>query len=92
MNYSTVPLAMFVGNSRHYRLDKICGRHFVETAHKAGMRDEQIQPVIQSIIDQATAVLKSVKEKLPEDFPEDIYSSVERAAQARLINLKAALE
>ena len=83
---------MFVGNSRHYRFDKICGRHFVETAHKAGMRDEQIQPIIKSITDHAVSVFKSVREKLPEGFPEDIYSSVESAAQARLINLKASVE
>lgn len=92
INRKQMKLAMFVGNSRHYRLDKICGRHFVETAHKAGMRDEQIQPIIKNITDQAAAAFKSVREKLPEDFPEDIYSSVEGAAQARIINLKAALE
>lgn len=92
LNKKQIKLAMFVGNSRHYRLDKIYGRHFVETAHKAGMRDEQIQPIIKSIIDQAAAAFKSVREKLPEGFPEDIYSSVEEVAQARLINLKAALE
>ncbi len=92
LNRKQMRLAMCVGNSRHYRFDKICGRHFVETAHKAGMRDEQIQTIIKDITDQSTAAFKSVKEKLPGDFPEDIYSSVEGAAETRIINLKAALE
>ena len=92
LNRKQMRLAMCVGNSRHYRFDKICGRHFVETAHKASMRDEQIQTIIKDITDQSTAAFKSVKEKLPGDFPEDIYSSVEGAAQTRIVNLKAAFE
>ena len=30
-------LAMFVGESRHYRIEDIKGRHFVQTAERAGL-------------------------------------------------------
>jgi serine/threonine-protein kinase HipA len=32
-------LAMFVGDNRHYRMDEIVGRHFVQTAKRARLPD-----------------------------------------------------
>ena len=92
LNRKQMTLAMCVGDSRHYRFDKICGRHFIETAHKAGMREGQIKPLIQEIIDQAAGAFKTLRETLPTDFPENIYLTVERTAQTRLTNLASSLK
>jgi len=80
-------LAMFVGQSRHYRLDEIKGRHFLQTAGRAGFPKSIAGEVLEQTRAQALKALEKVPSQLPANFPEAIHASVQKAVKARLAAL-----
>lgn len=80
-------LAMFVGDSRHYRMDEIQGRHFIQTTVKAGLPAALAQSVLQDVAQRAEAALQAVEKQLPPGFPEEIHASVQRGFTARLARI-----
>ena len=77
-------MAMSVGNSGHYKMDEIQGRHFIETAQRAGLPDYIAQEALDEIFSTADQAMKNVETKLPRDFPEEIHASVMRGMKSRL--------
>ena len=82
-----VRLAMSVGKRRHYRIDKILGRHFVQTAERAGLPKSLARSSIEEIVDSAKSAMAHVESILPADFPEFIHDCVQTAFFARLRHL-----
>ena len=80
-------LAMSVGNNRHYRIDQIQARHFVQTGAKAGLPKTLVHNAIEEIFDTAKIALSKVENKLPAAFPEEIHASVKAGIAARLNRL-----
>lgn len=80
-------LAMSVGANRHYRIDEIQARHFVQTANRAGLSETIAYETISEIAQQGANVLESLEAALPEGFPEHIHVSVKTAMRARLRTL-----
>jgi serine/threonine-protein kinase HipA len=80
-------LAMSVGTSRHYRMDEIHGRHFVETGARAGMPKRLMAEAIEAIADMAQKALAAVESELPGDFPPAIHEAVGAGVRARLRSL-----
>jgi serine/threonine-protein kinase HipA len=77
-------LAMFVGDSRHYRLDEIKGRHFVQTAERAGLPGSLAKEVLEEVAKAADAAITSVETQLPRDFPDYIHSAVKAGLADRI--------
>jgi serine/threonine-protein kinase HipA len=77
-------LAMFAGNKRHYVIEYIRGRHFVQTAERAGISPALAKEALQEIADGAAAAIAAVEKQLPTGFPEHIHSSVSKALENRL--------
>lgn len=77
-------MAMSVGDNAHYRMDEIQGRHFIETAKRAGLPDYIAKEALEEILDMADSAMQSVERKLPADFPEEIHESVMRGVRSRL--------
>jgi len=77
-------LAMFVGDSRHYRLDEIKGRHFVQTTERAGLPGSLAKDVLEEVAKAADAAITSVETQLPRDFPEYIHSAVKAGLADRI--------
>ncbi|WOH80115.1 type II toxin-antitoxin system HipA family toxin [Bradyrhizobium sp. BEA-2-5] len=77
-------LAMSVGKSRHYTVNEILPRHFVQTAEMSGIGI----PVVRSIFDDLTATFEANYEKvakaLPKGFPKNITESIRTAALHRI--------
>lgn len=69
-------LAMFVGDSRHYRLDEIKGRHFIQTTEQAGLPGSLARDVLEEAAKAAGAAITSVEAQLPRDFPDHIHNAV----------------
>lgn len=69
-------LAMSVGDSRHYKISDILGRHFVQTGERSGLSKTIIFKIIQEIIEEVPGVLESLESNLPHDFPCEIHDSV----------------
>lgn len=80
-------LAMSVGGNRHYVLDQIKGRHFRQTAQRAGLAKPLASEVLQEVADQANAALEALEKLLPANFPERLHTSVCRSLQLRLAHL-----
>jgi serine/threonine-protein kinase HipA len=80
-------LAMFVGDHRHYRIDEIRGRHFIQTAARAGLPKSMATDALAEVAKAADTAMKTVEEQLPAGFPEQIHVSVTRALVSRLHRL-----
>jgi serine/threonine-protein kinase HipA len=81
-------LAMSVGNSNHYRIHEVIGRHFVQTGEAAGLPKTLVRDAIAEIADTAEAALATVEHDLPANFPAAIHDSVKAGVKARLRSLR----
>ncbi len=77
-------LAMFAGDSRHYRMDYLQGRHFIQTIERAGLPAALAQEVLDDVAAHAAAAFTAVESELPPDFPKEIHASVHRGFKSRL--------
>ena len=83
-------LSMSVGTNRHYRIDEIQRRHFVQTALAAGLSRSAIAMALEEVVDTAPKALETVENALPNDFPTAVSVSVSRGVKQRLDVLVAA--
>ncbi|MTH80019.1 type II toxin-antitoxin system HipA family toxin [Paracoccus aestuariivivens] len=81
-------MAMSVGDSRHYRFDQIHGRHFMQTAMRAGFSKKRATAIIEEIAARAPAALDTAAKALPKTFPQAIVETVGKAVMERLGCLK----
>lgn len=91
IRYNGFRLAMSLGNSGHYRIHDITGRHFVEAAQRARLPRSLAERAIEGVLAGAGAAFEAVERALPRDFPAQIHGSVRPAASARLRQLESAL-
>jgi serine/threonine-protein kinase HipA len=80
-------LAMSVGDSRHYRIDEIKGRHFIQSAERAGLPGSLASEVLTEVSEAAETAINTVVKQLPRGFPKEIYLSVKAGLTARLQNI-----
>lgn len=81
-------MAMSVGNSRHYRFDQIHGRHFVQTAMRAGLSKKRATSIIEEIEAKAPEALEMAAQTLPKGFPTIVVDIVSDAVNDRLRGLQ----
>jgi serine/threonine-protein kinase HipA len=77
-------LAMSVGKNKHYRMDEILGRHFVQTAEAAGVPKSLAADALAQMAETAKAAFDKVENELPHDFPGYIHDSVRAALMQRV--------
>jgi len=80
-------MAMSVGDSRHYRFDQIHGRHFVQTALRAGLSRKRATDLIEEIAARAPDALEEAANAMPEAFPQALVEAVRTAMMERLGSL-----
>ncbi|WP_086467061.1 type II toxin-antitoxin system HipA family toxin [Oceanibaculum nanhaiense] len=76
-------LAMSVGKNRHYQVDDIIPRHFLQTAELAGVGMPLMRALFEEIADTAVGRTDTVMESLPPGFPEQLIASVSAAVRKR---------
>lgn len=77
-------LAMCAGDGRHYRIDELQGRHFVQTTERAGLPGALATEALAEVAKAADGAMDTVAKQLPEGFPEEIHASVRQGMTARL--------
>lgn len=77
-------MAMSVGDSNHYKMADIQGRHFIQTAQKAGLPDYIARDALDEISDTAEKAIQKIEERLPHNFPSEIHESVICGIKSRL--------
>jgi serine/threonine-protein kinase HipA len=81
-------LAMSAGDSRHYKIDDILGRHFIQTAERAGLPGSMAGEALEEIADTAGIAISTLENGLPPGFPERLHLSVKRGVASRLNKLR----
>ncbi len=77
-------LAMSVGDKRHYLVNGIAPRHFMQSAISAGMAQADIESILGELLKLGTKPIAKVVERLPKNFPGHIAESISRGYEARL--------
>jgi serine/threonine-protein kinase HipA len=77
-------LAMSVGTNRHYRIDEIQPRHFLQTAAAAKVPESVVRAAIAHVVKHSERAFARVEAMLPGNFPEKLHASVSAAALHRL--------
>ena len=77
-------LAMHFGNSNHYRVSDIVGRHIAETGERAGLSRKWVNRLFEELRETSRQVVDTTFNQLPTDFPEALLASVDRSLMARL--------
>lgn len=84
VNRRQMKLAMCVGDSRHYRIDQIHPRHFLQTAAAARIPPSLAKLAIAHVAEHGVRALDAVAQELPDGFPQQIHESVRAAAIPRI--------
>ncbi len=81
-------LAMAVGAKNHYRIDQVHGRHFMQTAERAGLPKALIRDALAEMAEAATKAIEKIESELPKDFPAAIHDTVKDALTDRVRSLE----
>ncbi len=81
-------LSMSVGTNRHYRINEITGRHFLQTGKAAGLPKSLVLEVIEEMADTAHEAIEKVESELPRNFPASLHKSVQKGLTERLKQLR----
>jgi serine/threonine-protein kinase HipA len=81
-------LAMAVGDNRHYRLNTIAPRHFVQTAQRAGVGEQIVTSIFEELRDTAINVVKNTVARLPKNFPEEVATAIQLGINRRLLAIR----
>lgn len=80
-------LAMSVGDNGHTRMEDIQGRHFIQTAERAGLPGQIAKDALAEVAASAEKAVLGIEGHLPKGFPEGIHAAVQKGLKARLRSL-----
>jgi serine/threonine-protein kinase HipA len=75
---------MSVGDNRHYRIQQIVPRHFLQTAAAAGIGAPAIEAIFEDLAANAINRTDDVIAALPHGFPGQLVASVRAAVNSRI--------
>jgi serine/threonine-protein kinase HipA len=81
---NAMKLAMAVGDNRHYTIDSIMPRHFLQTAAGCGVSASLVQGILDEIENDTDRAIDAAVDGLSPGFPEQIVSSVIEGVRRRL--------
>jgi serine/threonine-protein kinase HipA len=84
IRHNRMKLAMAVGTNRHYRIDTISTRHFLETAEKVGLSRDTALKAIDDLVRDGVSAFERVLAGLPRFFPPGIAESIAEGFRTRL--------
>ena len=77
-------LANAVGNNRHYVIDGIMPRHFVQSAENSGLPPAVIEQICADLATSAETAIDETLDALPDDFPAELAESIAGGMRKRL--------
>ncbi|MDR3527660.1 MAG: type II toxin-antitoxin system HipA family toxin [Rhizomicrobium sp.] len=81
-------LAMAVGDKRHYTVESVSGRHFIQSAAKADVGRSVVLEAIDDLLNVGRSAVDRIVSELPKDFPSFIVETTSKAFKDRLDYLK----
>jgi len=89
IRHNEFKMAMCVGSSNKYHVNKISGRHFLHTGNKCGLSTPAINAIFDELMDTTPAVLNNITDGLPDNFPAELVDSITGGILHRLPRLSA---
>ena len=77
-------LAMAVGDNRHYRINTIAPRHFVQSAQHAGVGEEIVHSIFEELRETGREAIAQTLDRLPPRFPRQVSASIRAGFLRRL--------
>lgn len=84
-------LAMAVGDSRHYPIDEIMPRHFLQCAKATGVAEAPVQEIFTTLVEGTRAAVDRSIMQMPEDFPGDQIEAIANGAIERVSRIESHL-
>jgi serine/threonine-protein kinase HipA len=84
IRHNRMKLAMAVGDNRHYVIDEIMPRHFLQTAARSGVPAALVQGILDELDSGAGRAIDATVNDLPPKFPEEIIAAVIEGMRRRL--------
>jgi serine/threonine-protein kinase HipA len=81
-------LAMAIGDARHYPIDSVMPRHFIQTAAKAGIGPKPVTAIFDELRHRALAAIELVCASLPKGFPSQVADAIGNGVKARVRRLE----
>jgi serine/threonine-protein kinase HipA len=83
-------LALAVGKNRHYAINSIAPRHFIQTGEAAGLPAEMTRSLMDELLTRTPKAVEETRNKLPSTFPEAIAESTSKGVLHRLRQIEQA--
>jgi serine/threonine-protein kinase HipA len=78
------PSAMAVGDNRHYRINTIAPRHFLQSAQHAGVGEEIVHSIFGELRETGQEAIARTLDRLPARFPKEVPASIQAGFLRRL--------
>ncbi len=89
IRFNQMKLAMAIGTNRHYVVNRIAVRHFVQTADICGLPLQMVKCVIEELGDTGKAKIEKTVSRLANTIPAAVLESVSKATLERIDSLTA---
>jgi serine/threonine-protein kinase HipA len=80
-------LAMAVGKSRHYTLDSILPRHYLQSAALSGFPEKTVREIFEELIANGESAIDATLAKMPGKFPRQLADTFTAGVRSRLVTL-----
>jgi serine/threonine-protein kinase HipA len=77
-------LAMSIGKNRHYAIEEVQSRHFIQTAEISGVSAAVVHTVLKDLAENFERAFNEVQKALPKRFPGELVNSIRDAALRRI--------
>ena len=77
-------LAMAVGDNRHYQINTIIPRHFLQSAQHAGVGEEIVHSIFGELRETGQEAIARTLDRLPARFPKQVSASIQAGFLRRL--------
>jgi serine/threonine-protein kinase HipA len=84
LRHNQFRLAMAAGRNRHYPINEIQPRHFVQTAMSAGVGQAVVEAILADLCETTPRALDKVARTLPTNFPARLFDQIASGVRSRL--------
>jgi len=89
LRQNEMKMAMAVGDNRHYVVNTISGRHYLQTAKQCSLPEKMVRGLARELVESASAAKEAVVAQLPGDFPQAVLEPILLGLDQRVKSLEA---
>lgn len=92
IRHGHMKLAMSQGKRKHYRVDEIAPRHFMQSAKLCGFGVSLVENILKDVYEKVPDAMIKVEGQLPKDFPQPLFDAIANGIDTRHRFLGMALD